>query len=61
MANIDGLRSGYAKVGALVFFGRMLDKIRLADQLGLQHRTDVQTFFDLYDADEGRDIPSGCI
>ena len=148
MTNVDGLRSGYAKVGALVFFGRMLDKIRLADQgrlpsgynlgdqnplffdaaccrflgveyqqivnqvragrsdeeilewayqigrrptedeikfwnsfitkcgwrdqstaslnrwkkqLGLQHRTDVQTFFDLYDADEGREIPNACI
>jgi len=32
MMNVDGLRSGYAKVGALFFFGRMLDKIRLADQ-----------------------------
>jgi hypothetical protein len=147
MAKVDDLRSGYAKVGALVFFGRMLDKIRLADrgqlpagynlgdqnplffdgaccrflgveyqqivnqvrtglsdeeilawayqagkrptedeiklwnsfmtkcgwrdqstaslnrwkkQLGLEHRTDVHTFFDLYDADEGRDIPSSC-
>ena len=32
MANVGGLRSAYAKVGDLVFFGRMLDKIRLADQ-----------------------------
>jgi hypothetical protein len=32
MAKVDNLRSGYAKVGALVFFGRMLDKIRLADR-----------------------------
>ena len=32
MAKVDGLRSGYAKVGDLVFFGRMLDKIRLADK-----------------------------
>lgn len=27
--HIDGLRSPYEKVGGLVFFGRMLDKIRL--------------------------------
>jgi Domain of unknown function (DUF5069) len=147
MAKVEGLRSGYAKVGDLVFFGRMLDKIRLADrgelpsgynlgdqnpiffdsvccrflgveyqeianevraghsdeeilewayqagkrpteeeikfwnsflakcgwrdqstnslnrwkqQLGLEHRTDIHTFFDLYDADEGREIPLGC-
>lgn len=147
MANVDGLRSGYAKVGALVYFGRMLDKIRLSDRdqlppgynlgdqnplffdgvccrflgieyqqivnqvragfsdeeilewayqvgkcptedeirfwnsfmtkcgwrdqstaslnrwkqkLGLEHRADVQTFFDLYDADEGRDILRAC-
>ena len=147
MRKIDGLRSGYAKVGTLVCFGRMLDKIRLADQgrlppgynlgdqnplffdgvccrflgveyqqivnqvrlahsdeeilewacqagkcptedeikfwnsfmtkcgwrdqstaslnrwkkqLGLENRSDVQTFFDLYDADEGREIPPAC-
>jgi len=29
MPNVPGLRSPYAKVGRLVFFGRMLDKIRL--------------------------------
>ncbi|HVU25627.1 MAG TPA: DUF5069 domain-containing protein [Opitutus sp.] len=29
MPNIPGLRSPYAKVGRLVHFGRMLDKIRL--------------------------------
>lgn len=148
MASISGLRSGYAKVGDLVYFGRMLDKIRLSKrgqlppgynlgdqnpiffdavccrflgveyqqlvdqtrsgrsdeemlewayeagrrpaaeevrhwnssmtkcgwrdqstaslnrwkkQLGLENRTDVQTFFDLYDADEGREIPSLCL
>jgi hypothetical protein len=33
---------------------------RWKKQLGLEHRTDVQTFFDLYDADEGREIPSAC-
>ncbi len=29
MANVPGLRSPYSKVGRLVYFGRMLDKIRL--------------------------------
>jgi len=29
MANVPGLRSPYVKVGRLVFFGRMIDKIRL--------------------------------
>src|SRR3954471_422609 len=29
MANVPGLRSPYKKVGRLVYFGRMLDKIRL--------------------------------
>jgi len=29
MPNVPGLRSCYAKVGRLVYFGRMLDKIRL--------------------------------
>ncbi len=29
MAKIPGLRSPYAKVGGLVYFGRMLDKVRL--------------------------------
>ena len=29
MPNVPGLRSPYVKVGRLVFFGRMLDKIRL--------------------------------
>lgn len=29
MANVPGLRSPFSKVGRLVFFGRMLDKIRL--------------------------------
>jgi Domain of unknown function (DUF5069) len=147
MAKVEGLRSGYAKVGDLVYFGRMLDKIRLSEQgllppgynlgdqnplffdgvccrflcvehrqvvsqvregrsdeeilewacqagkrptedeirfwnsfmtkcgwrdkssaslsrwkkaLGLGNRTDIQTFFDLYDADEGREIPAMC-
>ncbi|HEY3755034.1 MAG TPA: DUF5069 domain-containing protein [Opitutaceae bacterium] len=29
MANVPGLRSPYSRVGRLIFFGRMLDKIRL--------------------------------
>lgn len=29
MANVPGLRSPYVKVGRLVYFGRMIDKIRL--------------------------------
>lgn len=29
MANVPGLRSPYEKVGRIVYFGRMLDKIRL--------------------------------
>ena len=29
MSHVPGLRSPYAKVGRLVYFGRMLDKIRL--------------------------------
>ncbi|HEY4815147.1 MAG TPA: DUF5069 domain-containing protein, partial [Chthoniobacterales bacterium] len=33
---------------------------RWKKQLGLENRTDVQTFFDLYDADEGREIPAMC-
>src|SRR5258708_9939405 len=32
MAKVDGLRSGYEKVAGLVYFGRMLDKIRLSGQ-----------------------------
>jgi hypothetical protein len=49
MPSVPGLRSPYAKVGRLVFFGRMLDKIRLhsagklpadyIDNLGQQKRT----------------------
>jgi len=29
MPHVSGLRSCYAKVGRFVYFGRMLDKIRL--------------------------------
>jgi hypothetical protein len=28
--------------------------------LGLANRADVQTLFDLYDADESREIPNAC-
>lgn len=31
MPHLPGLRSPYAKVGRLVYFGRMLDKVRLHD------------------------------
>jgi len=45
MSHVPGLRSPYVKVGRLVYFGRMLDKIRLhaagrlpvADYLSLIH------------------------
>ncbi len=50
MAAVDGLRSAYAKVGELVYFGRMLDKIRLADQnklpAGYNLGDQVPTWFD---------------
>ena len=29
MPNVSGLRSPYNRVGRLVYFGRMLDKVRL--------------------------------
>jgi hypothetical protein len=32
MEKNDGVRSGYAKVGNLVYFARMLDKVRLSDE-----------------------------
>jgi Domain of unknown function (DUF5069) len=32
---------------------------RWKTELGLRDRNDIQTFFDLYDADEGREIGSG--
>lgn len=39
MLHVPGLRSCYAKVGRLVYFGRMLDKIRLhsAGKLPLEY------------------------
>jgi gluconokinase len=33
---------------------------RWKKELGLEDRYDIQTFFDLYDADEGREIPTLC-
>ena len=43
MPNVPGLRSCYAKVGRLVYFGRMLDKIRLhaAGQLPAAYVTNL--------------------
>ena len=50
MPQIPGLRSCYAKVGRLVYFGRMLDKIRLhaAGRLPADYATNLgegQSFF----------------
>ncbi len=48
MPNVPGLRSCYAKVGRLVFFGRMLDKIRLdaAGQLPADYHGNLGVGFD---------------
>src|SRR6266404_721057 len=50
MGAVHGLRSAYAKVGQLVYFGRMLDKIRLADEnklpAGYNLGDQVPTWFD---------------
>jgi len=48
MAHIPGLRSPYAKVGRLVYFGRMLDKIRLhaAGQLPAYYVANLGVRFD---------------
>ncbi|MDB6075639.1 MAG: hypothetical protein JWO89_3279, partial [Verrucomicrobiaceae bacterium] len=35
MPHITGLRSCYAKIGRLIYFGRMLDKIRLHEEANL--------------------------
>ena len=50
MPHVSGLRSCYAKVGRLVYFGRMLDKIRLnaAGRLPADYVTNLgegQSFF----------------
>lgn len=43
MPHVPGLRSVYAKIGRLVYFGRMLDKIRLhaADRLPADYVTNL--------------------
>jgi gluconokinase len=50
MGAVHGLRSAYAKVGELVYFGRMLDKIRLVDEnklpAGYNLGDQVPTWFD---------------
>jgi gluconokinase len=48
MANVPGLRSPYAKVGRLVYFGRMLDKIRLhaAQKLPADYQANLGKGFD---------------
>jgi gluconokinase len=49
MANVPGLRSNYDKTGHLVYFGRMLDKIRLhaAGQLPADYQNNLGKGFDL--------------
>lgn len=48
MANVPGLRSNYDKIGRLVYFGRMLDKIRLhaAGKLPADYHANVGKGFD---------------
>jgi len=48
MPNVPGLRSCYAKVGRLVFFGRTLDKIRLhaAGKLPADYHGNIGIGFD---------------
>ncbi len=48
MPHVPGLRSPYLKVGRLVYFGRMLDKIRLhaAGQLPADYIANLGTGFD---------------
>jgi hypothetical protein len=48
MSFVPGLRSNYAKVGRLVYFGRMLDKIRLhaADKLPAEYHANLGQGFD---------------
>jgi gluconokinase len=49
MPAVPGLRSNYAKIGRLVYFGRMLDKIRLhaAGQLPADYQPNLGKGFDL--------------
>lgn len=48
MAHVPGLRSNYDRVGGLVYFGRMLDKIRLhaAGQLPADYHANLGIGFD---------------
>ncbi len=48
MPSVPGLRSPYIKVGRLVYFGRMLDKIRLhaASQLSADYLANLGKAFD---------------
>lgn len=48
MANIPGLRSNYDRIGRLVYFGRMLDKIRLqaAGRLPADYHANLGKGFD---------------
>jgi O-methyltransferase involved in polyketide biosynthesis len=48
MSFVPGLRSSYSKVGRLVYFGRMLDKIRLqaADKLPADYHANLGIGFD---------------
>jgi len=48
MANVPGLRSNYDKIGRLVYFGRMLDKIRLhaAGRLPADYHANLGKGFD---------------
>ncbi|ATC63914.1 DUF5069 domain-containing protein [Nibricoccus aquaticus] len=48
MSFVPGLRSSYSKVGRLVYFGRLLDKIRLqaADRLPTDYHANLGIGFD---------------
>ncbi len=48
MPNVPGLRSPYSKVGRIVYFGRMLDKIRLqaAGKLPADYQANLGKGFD---------------
>jgi len=48
MPRVPGLRSNYVKVGRLVYFGRMIDKIRLhaAGRLPVEYHKNLGTGFD---------------
>jgi hypothetical protein len=55
MPTIPGLRSPYERVGRLVYFGRLLDKIRLHAAEPAVAGCPISTMFDYIDFDEGRD------